>query len=392
MLSLISLSPANVSAEPSPKAKPAKATSQNKSAPPRKPKTKADEENLTAKPARKPAPSKENVGYSEEDRKAIEALTNLNRAQTEVKSAGAMPKPCTACTTASKPEAPAAPQSEEPVRSDKNSRFKSVSEIEAYIGCYVVEKDGAYFKAYQTTYKPLIKAAAREFQVPENLLTCLLMRESRFNKSARSPAGALGLGQFMPITMKFLTKIISKGDKDQETIAELEEVAANASQKFTDRDQAYAEEYLSTYSLAMQWKGYFDRLKSEGKYSGSAPKRFSADGALTPAIAIGASALYLKLMMEFFEADLNPDGKIRTGSVNKPDFDFLVTVGGSYNIGHNAAARMLENVRPPTTLKWRKKLENSNDETGGHIRSIANCLERGSTKPMQGDGAKDCKP
>ncbi len=49
-------------------------------------------------------------------------------------------------------------------------------------------------------YEPTIQRAAAEFGVPPDLLRGLLQQESNFDPNAVSPAGAIGIAQFMPAT------------------------------------------------------------------------------------------------------------------------------------------------------------------------------------------------
>lgn len=49
-------------------------------------------------------------------------------------------------------------------------------------------------------YLPLVARAAAQYRVPADVLAALLQQESGFNPTARSPAGALGIAQFMPGT------------------------------------------------------------------------------------------------------------------------------------------------------------------------------------------------
>lgn len=53
-------------------------------------------------------------------------------------------------------------------------------------------------------YSDLIRGASEEHEVPYELLYKLLETESQFNPQAKSPAGALGIAQFMPETAKSL--------------------------------------------------------------------------------------------------------------------------------------------------------------------------------------------
>src|SRR5215204_3927702 len=51
-------------------------------------------------------------------------------------------------------------------------------------------------------YAPLIQKAAAEHRVEPDILTRLLKQESGFDVNAVSPAGAMGIAQFMPGTAK----------------------------------------------------------------------------------------------------------------------------------------------------------------------------------------------
>jgi soluble lytic murein transglycosylase-like protein len=54
-------------------------------------------------------------------------------------------------------------------------------------------------------YRQLIHNAAQEAQVPEGFIVGLIHTESNWNVYAKSPAGAVGLGQFMPATAQDLS-------------------------------------------------------------------------------------------------------------------------------------------------------------------------------------------
>ena len=51
-------------------------------------------------------------------------------------------------------------------------------------------------------YKPIIQQASLKYGVPTSILSSLLSQESGFNPRAQSPAGAVGIAQFMPSTAK----------------------------------------------------------------------------------------------------------------------------------------------------------------------------------------------
>jgi soluble lytic murein transglycosylase-like protein len=53
-----------------------------------------------------------------------------------------------------------------------------------------------------TRWRPEIEAAARKARISEALIAAVVMVESGGNPNAKSPAGALGLGQLMPATAR----------------------------------------------------------------------------------------------------------------------------------------------------------------------------------------------
>ncbi|WGW02792.1 lytic transglycosylase domain-containing protein [Tropicibacter oceani] len=61
-----------------------------------------------------------------------------------------------------------------------------------------------YRGSYRGEYAEMARAAARKHGVPEDLFLRLVNQESRFNASARSHKGAIGLAQLMPGTAKVL--------------------------------------------------------------------------------------------------------------------------------------------------------------------------------------------
>lgn len=70
------------------------------------------------------------------------------------------------------------------------------SEVETPIA--LVDEEGAR----EESIPELVVSAARRHQIPEQLFTKLIGAESNFNPHAKSPKGAMGLGQLMPATAK----------------------------------------------------------------------------------------------------------------------------------------------------------------------------------------------
>jgi len=68
---------------------------------------------------------------------------------------------------------------------------------------------GVVFIAFPLKYKAEIQAAAAEYNVPAALIAGVIRSESRFNPTAVSDKGAVGLMQIMPSTAEYINKIIN---------------------------------------------------------------------------------------------------------------------------------------------------------------------------------------
>gem|GEM_PF-7120877 len=288
------------------------------------------------------------------------------------------------------------------------TNMKSESELLSYISCY--SDNPTWTESYLDNYSKYIHTAAMQFGVPETLLTCLLFRESQFNSQAESKVyrvvekkrgqktvlkrrqvkGAVGVAQFMPETEKFVSSLLSTLKMPKDKVAFLGDVATSVDMPFTAKDKVYANTALANYEAALRWQGYFDQLKSQNLYRGEAPSKFDDAGARDPKIAVGASAFYLRYIMDLFNDQLSSKNPMPIGNSSHPDIDFMLTIAGSYNMGHGAAINTLRRVEPATTKNWYDHLLRSNPETEGHMRSIRNCSETGNFKPNNGTPQRDC--
>lgn len=266
--------------------------------------------------------------------------------------------------------------------------FKSEGDLRKYLDCYVVEP--GRMKVVTDKYLPLIAQAAKDFDIPQTLLACLIFRESRFNINARSGSGAIGLGQHLRGTMADVTRVIGDdfGDipKLQALHKELSErpEASLSSQEL--KDMRYAKTRMMGATQAAQWKNYYSNLASKRLHKGPAPKVVSTKTITTPSIAIGATAFYLQSILIHFQKTLDPTLSLEQSDKDTRNYDALLAAAGAYNMGPGAASGMLENIRPPNPKKWIERLKKSNEETAGHILSIQNCLSSPSASGAAWNG------
>ncbi len=276
-------------------------------------------------------------------------------------------------------------------------KVKSEGELIRYVTCYQLETSE---KKYYFEYERYIKAAAREFGIPLTLFTCLLFRESRFNKNARSRSGALGLGQFTGSGASFVANVLTSGrlaERKKKTCLDKEK--AKSEKSLEDRKNCdLADIKQGNLELTASWNSYFSAISdSSGKGKMVAPLTFSKNLARQPIPAIGAAALYLRYIIDQLQEQVE-----KTSSPNQPaippekNLSLLLTAVGAYNFGHNGALSLAEKTASNDATEWVKSLKNAKLETSKHIESIANCAAGtagGPTQayqPMHGDKEKDC--
>lgn len=265
--------------------------------------------------------------------------------------------------------------------------FKSEGDLRKYLDCYVVEP--GRLKIVTEKYLPLIAQAAKDFGIPQTLLTCLIFRESRFNidaDSGRQPGqsyrrdGAIGLGQHVRITMSDISRILSDDYRDIPKLQKIERTlsAMPRSQLKTQelKDLAFSKTRIGYAVQVGQWESYFKNLANQKRHLGPTPKLLSENTVReTPSIAIGATALYLQSILSAFKETLDPTISLDQGDGRETlNYYALIAAAGAYNIGPGAASGMLEDIRPPNPKKWIERLKKSNEETAGHLLSIENCI------------------
>lgn len=277
---------------------------------------------------------------------------------------------------------------------------KKEDELDRYVNCYLIDPGG--LSAYRE-YEPYIKTAAREFGIPRTVFTCLLFRESRFNKDNVSHTGALGLGQFTTDTANYISNIIAARKMSESKVRQYIELADNpikltgdkSRDKEAKKSRQLAEDRLAYVELASKWDNYFTTLRSLKKYPNATPGKFRKSDARTPVLAIGAAALYLRHIMDILQEQIVK--KVGADAIPpKRNRDLLLTAVGAYNLGHNRALTLGRESRSSDAKDWVAQLRNDKDETAGHIDSIANCIASPehqaemAYEPMRGDDKADC--
>jgi hypothetical protein len=277
------------------------------------------------------------------------------------------------------PRAAATTQPKKPEAASTPIKFKDEGDVRRYIDCYLPEgslenpTNKTNITALEKEYWPMIETAAREFQVPRTLLACLLFRESRFNRNATSSTGAIGLGQQMPDNIRYLSNIIGMRPR-QDDIQKYQELASLTPRTAQEReDKSYATTRLKNANLSAMWQSYFSRLTSSGHHKGPAPRSLNQTTVRTPAHAIGASALYMRIILLHFNEELDNELVEKTSRENS-QFKAWLASAGAYNMGPGAASRLIKRAgvqRDPEA--WLRVLSRSNAETRDHILSIRRC-------------------
>lgn len=302
--------------------------------------------------------------------------------------------------------------------------FKDEGELIRYITCYDDPTKPEYTENFKK-FLPMINLAAREFGVSPTMLTCLLFRESKFDPNAVSETGAVGLGQFLSGTTNTISNLIASAKMSQKEVDRLHSVfqvpapelpkklAANSSQmseykrrlRRWESERMYASVRLSNRGFGMLWFQYLSSLRSQK----IAPKQkdvraFDVSAARTPALAIGAAALYVRYLHDMMaqNIDVEPDDSLSPQALADHEVQLQIAVAGIYNLGEGTAINAMKRAKKQNPMGWRASIasveSNGRLEAKGHMDSIERCVTNRSSnpklafEPMNGTGRRDCFP
>lgn len=261
--------------------------------------------------------------------------------------------------------------------------FKTPDEVDEFIQSSRAVK-AKNLKDYKEVYRPLILSASKIFQIPFSFQSCLIYRESRFNKKALSPVGAMGMAQFTRDTYDFMLKALSigKSSLEREGLEMLEAVA------FPTVDEESGKLTYSKYNVKIfsemysLWQEYLitNELEDVRMRKGSYRKFLN-----TPKYAIGFSSMYLYYLKHRVKYDI--DFNVTEKELEDPDF--ILSVAGAYNQGAGRVLKVVKKAkkRKPNFAKWISH-QSKIRETRDYIRSIRGCMRSENRESGKGIAVK----
>lgn len=283
--------------------------------------------------------------------------------------------------------------------------FKNDEELEEYFYTYRGNCRSREFNLYTSEYKTYVKEAAKAFQIPEAMLACLLFKENQFMNRRTSTAGARGIAQIIPSTISYMNGVLKKLEYSEQTVETYnqriteyqslvrENVQLKKQGKPTKTIPSWkrgnyedAKTRMYELSLASKYPEYIDAIRnSEGfkkryknglPWTGQYPTRFNSRRAEEPALAIGASAMYLKHIMNQFSKEIPKE------SLQGKDqhLNFLTAVTGAYNMGAGNAFRFIGQNPSSNAADWVNEMSRS-AETKKHMLSIRRCMQKNNNQP-----------
>jgi hypothetical protein len=283
---------------------------------------------------------------------------------------------------------------------------KTDAQVDEYMACYA----GRDQHLYATRYKYMVEAAARRFDVSSQMVKCLLLRESQWDKDLLSCTCATGIGQQTLENAQSLDKIIgdsatrvagkkfSTGDLGGRWDAYMSDLKAKDWTQGCTGNMKTAEqisdENSDSYKAAAS-----HREKGCGKNPPKCPI-FKVDDRRCPAASIGGAAFYLKQIKNRLD-QINAKRKKKLEWWQIDDATIALTI--AYNSGQGAAFDwILQN--PPgdevesftsLVLQNAKVSPEKNKEMRHHFRAIRNCLTQdqwGSPSANTPNRADQCQP
>lgn len=339
-------------------------------------------------------------------------------------------------------------------------QFKSYTDIQKYMACYAVEcKDAARAASfgsrgqnvntgltcsdvYMLTYEANIARAAKNFDAPKDLMTCLMFRESQMDSRSVSFSGAKGVAQLLPGAVNEINAVLDPTCQALDHLPSNKRKAACETMKAVPRnepnDTRLRQAWESTLRFAMDLgpntpsDGFVPRRIGDGVTRGSEMR----EDAFNPDIAIAGNALYLKRLQYYIEKSIaraktefkatrverahpakpkdvkEPTSKSKRRPITVEDY--YLFLAAAYNCGPTAFAGFLEKILMPPkgapASDWgtipddwiaqmgamgpdrRPKLDAARpQETVAHVEAIQNCMKKNNWNPPSANEArKDC--
>ncbi len=256
-----------------------------------------------------------------------------------------------------------------------NTYFKTPEEVDAFFSSKTgVKKEN--LSDYESKYKALILSVSNIFEIPFAFQSCLLFKESRFDKSAKSYIGAMGVAQFTKDTYNFLSNALRAGKNhiDEELLK------ANELNLLTDEETKILDKYLYNKNVFKRMYSLWGEYLKTNKLDVIELKKSNYHKNLyTPEYSIGLSALYLYYLKHRVEFD----AKKYVDEISADHPDFILSLAGAYNQG---ARRVLKAVNKskenPDFSKW-ISYQSKVRETRGYIKSIRTCMKSENSESLR---------
>ena len=276
--------------------------------------------------------------------------------------------------------------------------IKSSLQVDEYIRCQILGRQDSNkqekLERYLKEYRYYIKTTAESFDVPPQLLQCLLLKESVYDEDiGNSTSGAKGLCQMLPITRDHINGIISNANLRRST-GKIQKIRSEIS---AGQVKAVDEDYYATVvkqdNLLEMWNQNFEKLKQQNRYPlKSIPTAFSNKGLKMPQNCIAGAGLYFREIMTHLNFNFSDTSmeEIISGAADGSDtvaaINLMLILGAAYNAGPGTVNKFIKTAEKALTLaSVVKALENSkNGQMKGYMKSLRNCLTAENFDPPNG--------
>ncbi len=252
-----------------------------------------------------------------------------------------------------------------------NEYFKTPKEIDTFFlsANRVSTKN---INKYLTIYKPLILSASNIFKIPFSFQSCLIFKESRFDKNALSAVGAMGMAQFTKDTYHFLSRALRIG---QNSLEHKRKKILNTSEFFfvesNSNKLSYPKYNTRIFTkIYRMWLAYL--ISNDLKEINLSSKSFK-NILYKPEYSIGLSSMYLYYLK--YRVRYGIRKHIDDEDPNDPNF--ILSIAGAYNQGPRRVLKAIKKDSTPkflTLIAYQSKIR----ETKDYISSIRNCMRKNS--------------
>jgi hypothetical protein len=244
---------------------------------------------------------------------------------------------------------------------------KNITEMDEYFRCTIPQDK---YCLYQHQLRPYIGLVAKTSGIDFSFLACQSYVESRFNRDARSNAGAVGYSQIQPSNINFLNEVLKKSIRNSSN----RKIASTPSARQLRVNKVQQD-------IANIWWSYWKGNPKVPNQLRECDLTCYRQAFLAQALWLKSDTLALATSSSGLKTDFDEAGNLIIENMDAGDS--LLILAGSYNVGVTKMIRLL------TPENRARNISRDVNAFSNYVMRIRNCTQRFSAEQIDFNDDQD---